>query len=110
MLFAELARKIVAPHGRVGLLVPSGIATDDTTKDFFGALIESKSLVALYDFENRLRIFPDVDRPLQVLHPALRRRGGEITTQADFVFFAHQMEDLEEKRRHIELSARTSPF
>ena len=28
--------RIVAPDGRVGLLVPSGIATDDTTKDFFG--------------------------------------------------------------------------
>ncbi len=37
MLFAELARRIVAPRGRAGLLVPSGIATDNTTREFFGA-------------------------------------------------------------------------
>ena len=61
MLFAELARKLVAPHGRVGLLAPFGIATDNTTKDFFNELMASKSLINLYDFENRLRIFPDVD-------------------------------------------------
>ena len=53
MLFAELAQRIVAPGGRVGLLVPSGIATDATTKEFFSGLMESQSLVALYDFENR---------------------------------------------------------
>ena len=35
MLFAELARRLVAPNGLAGLLVPSGIATDDTTKEFF---------------------------------------------------------------------------
>ena len=39
VLFAELARSIVAPTGRVGLLVPSGIASDETTKEFFTALM-----------------------------------------------------------------------
>src|SRR5207248_66890 len=53
MLFAELARSLVAPDGLVGLLVPSGIATDDTTKDFFNDLMDTKRLVSLYDFENR---------------------------------------------------------
>ena len=41
-LFAELAQRIVAPRGRVGLLVPSGIATDATTQEFFGGLMESQ--------------------------------------------------------------------
>ena len=40
-VFAELACRLVAPHGRVGLLVPSGIAWDMTTKDFFPALAGS---------------------------------------------------------------------
>ncbi len=57
-VFAELARTIVAPNGRVGLLVPSGIATDNTTKDFFGKLIDNDSLVGLYDFENRKNDLP----------------------------------------------------
>ena len=34
-VFAELAHTIVSPEGFVGFLVPSGIATDNTTKQFF---------------------------------------------------------------------------
>lgn len=44
-VFAELASQLVAPHGRVGLLVPSGIASDNTTKDFFAAVAESNRLI-----------------------------------------------------------------
>ena len=46
-VFAELAYRLVAPHGRVGLLVPSGIASDMTTKDFFAAVAESNRLDSL---------------------------------------------------------------
>ncbi len=103
MLFAELARKLVAPAGRVGLLIPSGIATDDTTKEFFAELMNSKSLRLLYDFENRLRVFPDVHSAFKF--SILLFGGAEVQTpQADFVFFAHRMEDLLEKKRHIKLS------
>ena len=35
-LFAELNRELTGSHGRVGCIVPSGIASDDTTKVFFG--------------------------------------------------------------------------
>jgi len=42
----------------VGCIVPSGIATDDTTKSFFQDLIETGSLVSLYDFENHNGISP----------------------------------------------------
>jgi hypothetical protein len=103
MLFAELALRIVAPRGRVGLLVPSGIATDATTREFFSGLMESQSLVALYDFENKTPVFPDVHRSFKFC--VLLFGGKEIKTRsADFVFFAHRMEDLDEKKRHIALS------
>jgi hypothetical protein len=105
MLFAELARQIVAPAGRVGLLVPSGIATDNTTREFFAALMSSKALISLYDFENRLRIFPDVDGRFKFCI-LLLGGSGTRTTQADFVFFAHSMRDLDEKDRHIALSSK----
>lgn len=105
MLFAELARKIVSPSGRVGLLVPSGIATDITTKEFFAALMESKALISLHDFENRKKIFPDVDNRFKFC--TLVFSGGEERhASADFVFFAHSMRDLEQRRRHIPLSAK----
>jgi len=102
-VFAELAKSIVAPNGRVGLLVPSGIATDNTTKDFFSKLTEAQSLIGLYDFENRKKIFPDVDGRYKfcvLLFGGAERRREE----ADFVFFAHRMEDLEDSKRHISLT------
>jgi hypothetical protein len=104
VLFAELARKLLAPSGRAGLLVPSGIATDNTTRDFFNELMASKSLIKLYDFENRQRIFPDVDGRFKFC--VLVFGGAEARTpHADFVFFAHSMNDLKPKNRHIALSS-----
>ena len=34
-LFAELTRSLILTTGRVGIIIPSGVATDDTTKYFF---------------------------------------------------------------------------
>jgi hypothetical protein len=51
-IFAEAMRSLIAPTGRVGCIVPSGIATDDTTQLFFGDLVTSRSLVSLLEFEN----------------------------------------------------------
>jgi len=103
VLFAELARRIVSPQGRVGLLVPSGIATDKTTAKFFGELLEKKSLISLHDFENKAPVFPDVHRSFKF--STLIFGGSAVkTSEADFVFFARGMEDLEAKSRHISLS------
>ncbi len=103
-VFAELARKVVAPHGRVGLLVPSGIATDNTTKEFFGELMESQALISLFDFENKAPVFPDVHRSFKFC--TLVFGGSAVKTEAaDFAFFAHTMDDLNDNNRHIALSA-----
>ena len=59
-IFAETNRLLAAPTGRVGCVLPSGIATDDTTKFFFQDILERQALVSFFDFENRLGIFPDV--------------------------------------------------
>lgn len=106
MLFAEHARAIVAPEGLVGLLVPSGIATDDTTKDFFNDLMDRQALVSLYDFENKEGHFEDVHRSFKFT--ALVFGGANRKTeQADFVFFARDVEEVAEanKQRHIPLTA-----
>ena len=61
-VFAELMKNIISPVGRVGCVIPSGIATDDTTKFFFQDIIDQQALVSLYDFENREAIFTGVHR------------------------------------------------
>jgi hypothetical protein len=104
-VFAELAYQLVAPHGRVGLLTPSGIASDKTTMDFFAAVAETNRLIRLHDFENRTKkLFPEVDGRFKF---CVLNFGGAETKEvaADFVFFAHRVEDLDEKVRHIALSS-----
>ncbi|MCJ7777265.1 MAG: N-6 DNA methylase, partial [Sedimentisphaerales bacterium] len=102
-VFAELARTIVSPTGCIGLLVPSGIATDDTTRSFFVELIDSESLIGMYDFENRKKIFPDADSRYKF--SALLFTGPQRKSEsADFVFFAHSMENLKDPNRHVSLS------
>ena len=108
-VFAELAKSIVSPIGRVGLLVPSGIATDNTTKDFFVELTDSNSLIALYDFENRKKIFTDVDGRFKF--SILLFGGREHKTDSiDFVFFAHTIDDVNDKHRHRHISLSSDDF
>ena len=69
-VFAELMTQSSGKHGRAGVIVPSGIATDDTNKRFFGWLIENHRLGSMYDFENREDLFQGSGaRSLQVLTP-----------------------------------------
>ena len=102
-IFAELASQLVSPQGRVGLLTPSGIASDKTTKDFFAAVAETDRLIRLYDFENKKIYFPDVHASFKFC--ILNFGGEQITTKAaDFAFFIHEIEELEDPKRHIALS------
>lgn len=51
-LFSETIRQVTSPQGRAGFIVPSGLATDNSTKAFFGDLIAKKSLGSFFEFEN----------------------------------------------------------
>jgi hypothetical protein len=96
MLFAELARRIVSLTGRVGLLLPSGIATDHTTKEFFGQLVATQTLSAIYDFVNRLGLFPDVEGRLKFC--VLLFGGAALQSESmDFVFWAERIEHISDK-------------
>lgn len=119
-IFAELKRNLISPNGRVGCIVPSGIATDDTTKFFFQSLMDNRSLVSLYDFENREGIFPGVHRSYKFclltmsgfVCPEkfpLPLEEGKILKKpalgAEFAFFLHRTEQLREEERRFILSA-----
>jgi hypothetical protein len=105
-IFAETNRLILGGTGRVGCIVPSGIAIDDTTKFFFQDLMESKSLASLYDFENREAIFPSVHRSYKFCLLTITGLSSPSSKGADFVFFAHQTKDMQEKERHFTLTAK----
>jgi hypothetical protein len=103
MVFAELMRNSINPLGRAGIIVPSGIATDDTTKHFFSDLVERSSLVSLYDFENRKKLFaaPDSRMKFCLLTCSGSDRPHE---EAAFVFFAHDVTDVDDPERRFSLT------
>jgi hypothetical protein len=104
-IFAEQMRGIIGPHGRVGCIVPSGIATDDTTKYFFQDLMESQSLISFYSFINEAKIFPGVDH--RVIFALLTMSGRAASfDKADLVFGIYRTNELHEHGKHFSLSAR----
>jgi hypothetical protein len=74
-LFAELNRSLMSQDGRVGCILPSGIATDDTTKSFFQSLITNHHLAAFFGFENEARLFKGIDHRVNFCLLILSRHG-----------------------------------
>jgi SAM-dependent methyltransferase len=99
-LFTELVRTLLAPHGRAGIIVPTGIATDDSTKALFTDLSQQKQLLSLYDFENREKIFPAVDSRFKFSLLSL----GQNVEQTQFSFFITKPEQLHHSERRFSLS------
>ena len=103
-VFAEGMRNLLGPAGRVGCVLPSGIATDDTTKFFFQDVVERKSLASLFDFENK-GIFPGVHSSYKFCLFTSGRGTRPTAEAAEFVFFAHAVEELRHQERRYTLSA-----
>lgn len=92
--FAELASSIKKDDGRAGMVIPTGIVTDNATQAFAQHLLNG-NLIQLYDFDNTEKFFP--------IH--LRYRFSLITIgksdSMDCVFYASNLKDIEDQRRHI---------
>jgi hypothetical protein len=99
-LFAELSRTLLAPDGRAGIIVPTGIATDDGAKAFFGDLIARRQIISLYDFENREALFPGVHRSYKFSLLTI----GAAPAPPRFVFFATRAAHLRDERRVFSLT------
>lgn len=94
-LFAETFMQATAPNGRAGFIVPTGIATDDTTKAYFSQLVRSSRLLSLFSFYEIRRWFADTDDRKAF---CLLTMGKQ--EQAQFAYDIEKWEDFErpEKR------------
>jgi len=101
-IFAEHASKTLGSGGLAGIIVPTGIATDDTNKEFFSALIEDDALASLFDFENKEGLFPSVHRAYKFSLVTLGKL--KRTTKTAFAFFLHNTDQLKEEQRLFELT------
>lgn len=51
-IFAELSMSLIHEKGYFGIIVPIGIATNESSNIFFQYIINNKLLISLYGFEN----------------------------------------------------------
>jgi hypothetical protein len=103
-LFVERAQSLVNAHGIVGLLTPSGIASDKGSSAFFKSIATTGRLAALLDFENRKGFFPDVDSRFKFC--ALVFGGAKRTfPETRCAFFLHAVAELDDPQRSFSLSA-----
>ena len=99
-VFAETCLELINPKGRAGLIVPTGISTDHSTRRFFEHVVTSKRLATLYDFENREKVFPGIDSRIKFCLLTLAGRDDPVP-EAEFAFFLHQVEQLKERERRV---------
>jgi hypothetical protein len=109
-LFVERAMKLVKPDGIIGLLTPSGIASDKTSAPFFKGVSTGGRLKALYDFENGRQgtdqppFFPDVHRNFKFC--ALVASPTRTFEKTSCAFFLHDVAEMLDSERCFNLSAR----
>lgn len=108
-LFVERAMTLVKPTGMVGLLTPSGIASDKTAAPFFKGVATGGRLKALYDFENRRTrfdaqpFFPDVDSRFKFC--AFVASPSPVHADTRCAFFLQDVSELLDPERCFPLSA-----
>ena len=87
-----------------GLVMPSGIATNDSNKNFFARLIDENRLISLYSFENEEKIF--------AIHHSFKfcllTAGSQQTEQREVVggFYLRRIEHLLDPNRIYKISTK----
>lgn len=102
-LFVERALALVKPNGIVGLLTPSGIASDKSASTFFKSVATNGRLGSLIDFENRGIFFEDVHNSFKfcvlVVAGSVRRFA-----ETSCAFFLHSVKTLADPERAFALT------
>ena len=103
-LFAEHNLRMLSPRGRAGFIVPSGIATDDTTKAYFQSIVKTRALRSMWEFENEGFFTAGKGHMLRF---SLTTLSGENdpSSSADFLFQGQAISDVDDPERHFSLSA-----
>lgn len=102
-LFVERAMTLVKPGGMVGLLVPSGIASDKSAAPFFKSVATEGRLKALYDFENKKVYFPNVHASFKFC--VFVASPQPLLEAARYAVFLHAVSEIGDPDRCFPLTA-----
>ncbi len=98
-LFAETFAQLMSETGRAGFIVPTGVATDASTKAYFADISQRGRLVSIIGFWEIRRHFPDTDSR----DPFCLLTLGQSRT-VEFVFQAKTVSDTYDARRRFSLT------
>lgn len=99
-LFTELFAGLTSKRGRAGVVVPTGIATNETTSAFFGSIVAQKRLVTLQAFDEIKNWFAGTKDNQSFCILVLANRSDEPT----FVFQITNTGELKDDRRIFQLT------
>jgi hypothetical protein len=102
-LFAELGLSLLNKIGGVGLLLPTGLVTDETTRLFFRSVISKRVLAGFLGMDNERMLFPSIDHRNKF---GLFCAGG-TSRQVEhpvFTFGCSQVEWIHDSRRRFTLT------
>ncbi len=102
-LFVERAMALAKREGLVGLVVPSGIASDKTAARFFKGVAAESRLKALYDFENKKVFFPEVHASFKFC--VFVASPSPLPGDAQCAFYLHNVSELDDPERCFALGA-----
>ena len=100
-LFAEHFLRLIGPGGRSGLIVPTGIATDNSTKAYFDAISSQGRLVSLFSFKEIRKWFPGTDDR----NPFCLLTLGDRIAECQLAFSLNYTIELSDHRRSFTLDS-----
>jgi N-6 DNA Methylase len=104
-VFAETARTIMGAQGRLGVVVPTGIATDQNTSAFFRDLIEQRRLDSLLDFVTNPGFWQEVGHGRMRFSLLTVTGSTTIVDQPEFATLTKHPSELPPRGRRIRVSA-----
>jgi hypothetical protein len=86
--------QMLKPGGRLSVLVPGNLATDNGATGLRHLLIEEATLEELLSFENRKKIFKLVDSRSKIAVVTLNKKAPSINHGFKAFFYRHDLEDM----------------
>ena len=104
-LFTECVRSIIAPHGRLGVIVPTGIATDAMTASFFRDLVQQRRLDSLLDFVTNPDLWQEIGHGRMRFSLLTITGASEVVAQPEFATLTKHPRRLPPRGQRIHVSA-----
>lgn len=99
-IFCELCKDLINKLvGFVGIIIPTGIATDDSMKTIFNYLMLNNRIISLIGFINTKKLFPAVKDYIKF---CLLTLGQSSTTH--FMFLLTEITQIKDERKRFQLT------